>query len=170
MHVIHRKCVSSVGALLVAVAVVACGSDDANIPAVGQPSSQPTTTAPEPSAVPTTTQVPDVAPPTPDLLQDSLVRLVDPAIPAQDKAGLVVDGQTRVEALAALTTGLDNYGRITFVVSGVDVAGTSATAKVDVTGPHGTIPINMTWDKVGEAWQLSGASTCNLLAMGRVQC
>ena len=104
------------------------------------------------------------------MLQDSLAKLVDPTIPAADKVPLIVDGPVHVQGLETMAVGLENYGRVTFAVGDVVVQGKSAVAKVDVTSPHGTVPINMTWDSVDGVWKLNHDSTCNLRALGRAPC
>ena len=165
-----RNFLIATSALVVAVGVAACGSDsDQAEPTAGpgvstsaQASTESTTAnTPPPPAVPT---------PAPELLQDSLAKLVDPSIPAADKVPLIVDGPVHVQGLETMAAGLENYGRVTFAVSDVVVQGTSAIAKVDVTSPHGTVPIHMTWDNVDGAWKLNHDSTCNLRALGRAPC
>lgn len=158
------------GAVLVALALVACGSSDSDT-AADAPSSTSAQAAGSSTATPTPT-VPDLPAPDTQVLQDSLARFVDPAVPAPEKAALVVGGDKYIAQIDTLNGGLQNYGRITFVVNAVEVHGTTAVAQVDVTTPHTpTIPMNnMTWDNVDGQWKIAESTVCNLLAFGQAAC
>ncbi|MBJ8345605.1 hypothetical protein [Antrihabitans sp. YC2-6] len=135
---------------------------EAATPNNAQPAPQPTTTA----------VVPDLPAPTTEFLQDSLARFVDPAIPADQKVGLVVDGLQFVPLIDSMNTALADYGRITFAVNAVEVQGNQAIAAVEVTTPL-TPPIplrNVTWENSDGTWRLTPSTTCNLLAFGRTSC
>ncbi|WP_280269979.1 hypothetical protein [Nocardia wallacei] len=111
------------------------------------------------------------AAPTPEALQATLDGFVDPAKSTADKQKLVEDGEKRAANIDTMTQGLANYGKITFTVSDVKTEGERATAQVVVTSPHGAAPaMPMTWEHDDAGWQLSDASACQILAMGKAPC
>ncbi|MBF6170491.1 hypothetical protein IU476_03305 [Nocardia blacklockiae] len=161
-----RLATATVCAALAVTGITACGSDTSDDSAAA------TTTAAASSAAATSAhQHGDAAAPTPEALQATLDGFVDPAKPTADKEKLVVDGSKRTANIDTMTQGLANYGKITFAVSDVKIEGENATAQVVITSPHGPAPaMPMTWQHSDAGWQLSDASACQILAMGKAPC
>ncbi|MFF0488261.1 hypothetical protein ACFYTQ_04485 [Nocardia sp. NPDC004068] len=155
------------GALAV-TGLVACGSDSSDdAPASSTPSSAVTSV----TSSATGAGAQPAAAPTPESLQATLAGFVDPAKPTAEKEKLIVDGQKRATNIDTMTQGLANYGTIGFTVSDVKVDGDTATAQVVIASPHGAAPaMPMTWQRAGSGWQLSDASACQILAMGKAPC
>ncbi len=162
-----RVSVATAFAALAVTGIVACGSDKSDeAPASSTPSKAVTSITASPGA-----SAQAAAAPTPDSLQATLDGLVDPAKPTADKEKLTVDGAKRAANIDTMTKGLANYGKILFTVSDVKASGDTATAQVVITSPHGPAPaMPMTWQRGAEGWQLSDASTCQILAMGMAPC
>ena len=151
-------------ASVLAIGVVACGSD-------GESDTAGTTPANATSTQESTTSAAAAAPtPDPAELQGELALLVDPGRPVLDKTAVLADGERRAANLDTVTKALANYGQITFTVGNVAVLGDTATATVDIASPHGTVPTPMTWQNVDGTWKLSDASACQLFAMGGAPC
>ena len=90
------------------------------------------------SASATTSAAAAAAAPTAEELNASLVALIDPAKPIEEKTALVVDGtkrQANIETMSAALA-VTRYA-ITFNVDNVKVDGQTATADVAVVSPHG---------------------------------
>lgn len=152
-------------AVLIAVGVTACGSGSDTADTAAQQSSVTAAATVVPSSA-----APSAAAPADTQLQQTLEQFVDPTTPVAEKVAAVVNGAQRTANIEAMTAALANYGRVTFVVRNIKADGRSAVADVDVTSPHGTVPVPMTWENVDGTWKLSDASTCALLAMGRAGC
>ncbi|WP_066913326.1 hypothetical protein [Millisia brevis] len=94
----------------------------------------------------------------------------DPNLPTAQKVDLVQDGTDREAVIEAFNAVLANYP-LTFGVSDVvEVDPTTATAQVDVAGPHGGAPIPFTFVEQDGSWKLADPSFCALAAMGQVAC
>ncbi|MBF6331340.1 hypothetical protein IU452_22810 [Nocardia transvalensis] len=151
--------------------MVACSSDKSDQAPAGTTTSAAVTSTSGAAASPTGTSAQAAAAPTPETLQATLDGFVDPATPTADKQKLVTDGQKRTANIDTMTQGLAHYGKITFTVSDVKAEGDTATAQVVITSPHGPAPaMPMTWQHSAAGWQLSDASACQLLAMGKAPC
>jgi len=149
------RSVVAVGAVVLALGMSACSSDDASDTAA-------TTSAATSSAA--------VAAPTSDELLSTLQVLVDPARPVDEKTVVVVDGDERRPNLEAMTAAMANYP-VSFTVTDVQVEGDTATANVAIVSPHGTAaPTVWTWENVDGTWKVSDESTCTLLGMARAGC
>lgn len=149
------RSVVAVGAVVFALGMSACSSDDASDTAA-------TTSAATSSAA--------VAAPTSDELLGTLQVLVDPARPVDEKTVVVVDGDERRPNLEAMTAAMANYP-VSFTVTDVQVEGDTATANVAIVSPHGTAaPTAWTWENVDGTWKVSDESTCTLLGMARAGC
>ena len=149
------RSVVAVGAVVLALGMSACSSDDASDTAA-------TTSAATSSAA--------VAAPTSDELLGTLQVLVDPARPVDEKTVVVVDGDERRPNLEAMTAAMANYP-VSFTVTDVQVEGDTATANVAIVSPHGTAaPTAWTWENVDGTWKVSDESTCTLLGMARAGC
>lgn len=149
------RSVVAVGAVVLALGMSACSSDDASDTAA-------TTSAATSSAA--------VAAPTSDELLSTLQVLVDPARPVDEKTVVVVDGDERRPNLEAMTAAMANYP-VSFTVTDVQVEGDTATANVAIVSPHGTAaPTAWTWENVDGTWKVSDESTCTLLGMARAGC
>ncbi|MGV9664109.1 hypothetical protein [Nocardia niigatensis] len=113
----------------------------------------------------------DTPAPTADELRSTLTRFTDPAVPAADKANLMVNGGARISNIATMNKGLANYGSIGWTVSGVQANGDNANASVAIVSPHGTMPgVPMSWQHTDAGWQLSENTGCTILAMGKAPC
>ncbi|MFE6860981.1 hypothetical protein [Nocardia sp. NPDC057668] len=109
--------------------------------------------------------------PSPEELQSTLDRFVDPAVPTADKEKLMVGGAAKSGNIDKMSSALGNYGHVGFGVSGVQVNGEGANAAVAISSPHGTMPgVPMTWQYADGAWQLSEGTGCMILAMGKAAC
>ena len=149
------RSVVAVGAVVFALGMSACSSDDASDTAA-------TSSAATSSAA--------VAAPTSDELLGTLQVLVDPARPVDEKTVVVVDGDERRPNLEAMTAAMANYP-VSFTVTDVQVEGDTATANVAIVSPHGTAaPTAWTWENVDGTWKVSDESTCTLLGMARAGC
>jgi hypothetical protein len=149
------RAVVAVGAVVLALGMSACSSDDASDTAA-------TTSAATASEA--------VAAPTSDELLGTLQVLVDPARPVDEKTDVVVDGDERRPNLEAMTAAMANYP-VSFTVTDVQVEGDTATANVAIVSPHGTAaPTAWTWENVDGTWKVSDESTCTLLGMARAGC
>lgn len=156
-----RTGVYASGVLLFAFAIAACGSDDSsNSTAAGNTTATSAVTSATAAAVPA---------PSAQELQATLDLVSSPDKPVSDKAAVVVEGTKRTPNLGQLTAALAGY-KLTYVVHDIAVTGSTATAKVDVTSPHGAMPMPMTWQYVGNSWKLSDSSTCVLLELGKARC
>ncbi|WP_067856303.1 nuclear transport factor 2 family protein [Nocardia shimofusensis] len=109
--------------------------------------------------------------PAPDELQATLDRFADPAEPATEKTGLVVDGDKRLANIEAMNAALGGYGALTFTVTDVTVEGETATAQVVITSPHGPAPaMPLTWQHEDDSWKISDGSACTLLGFAQAPC
>ncbi|RZK94360.1 MAG: hypothetical protein EOP30_08060 [Rhodococcus sp. (in: high G+C Gram-positive bacteria)] len=152
------RSVVAVGAVVLALGMSACSSDDAS-------GTSATTSAATSSAAGEA-----VAAPTSEELLGTLQVLVDPARPVDEKTVVVVDGEERRPNLEAMTAAMANYP-VSFTVADVQVEGDTATANVAITSPHGTAaPTAWTWENVDGTWKVSDESTCTLLGMARAGC
>ncbi|QIS24270.1 hypothetical protein F6W96_17585 [Nocardia terpenica] len=155
-----RVSVATAFAALAVTGMTACGTDKSA-------SSASSTTATSASAHTGGSH----AAPSVEALQATLDGFVDPAEPTDRKAKLVVDGEKRTANIDTMTQGLANYGKIGFAVSDVKAEGDTATAQVVINSPHGPAPaMPMTWQHTTAGWQLSDASACTILAMGKAPC
>lgn len=94
----------------------------------------------------------------------------DPNLPTAQKVDLIQDGTDREAVIEQFNGVLANYP-LTFGVSDVAaVDPTTATAQVDVAGPHGGAPIPFTFVEQDGTWKLADPSFCALAAMGQVAC
>ena len=158
------KTVVAASAVALSLGLAACSSDDDSSSDASTTTSAETTTAAATSTGTESAPEPAAGEPSAEDLQAVLVALSDPAKPAAEKTALIVNGETRLANLEAMTTALAGYGQITYVVKDVVVTGTTANANVDVTTVHGTGAMPLTWENVDGTWKLSDASGCMLLA------
>ncbi|WP_420094742.1 hypothetical protein [Nocardia asteroides] len=160
-------------AVAVTLGLVGCGSDDSSDTAASSTSAVASSAAASSStaAASSSQAAGDTAQPTPAQLQATLDKLADPATPTADKTAVVVDGEKRAAAIEQLTQALAGYGKLTFTVSDVTVAGNTATAPTVITSPNGAAPaIPLTWENVGGSWKLSDATACTLLGFAQIPC
>lgn len=109
--------------------------------------------------------------PAPAELQATLDQFTDPAKPAAEKTGLVVDGDKRAANIEAMNAALGGYGTLSFTVGDVVLEGETATAQVVITSPHGPAPaMPLTWQHEDDRWKLSDASACTLLGFAKAPC
>ncbi|MCQ4120078.1 hypothetical protein [Rhodococcus tibetensis] len=154
------KAAVAAGAVVLALGLSACSSDDTT------PATATTATA----AATATADQDSVAAPSSAELLTTLQVLVDPARPVNEKTVVVVEGEKRRSNIEAMTAATANYP-VSFAVADVQVDGDIATANVAVTSPHGTAaPTPWTWENVDGTWKLSDESTCALLGMARTGC
>ncbi|MRH88510.1 hypothetical protein GFY24_13820 [Nocardia sp. SYP-A9097] len=113
----------------------------------------------------------DAPAPSPEELQSTLDRFVDPTVPTGDKQQLMVSGDRRASNINTMTSKLGNYGKVGFAVSNIQVDGDNANASVAIVSPHGTMPgVPMSWQHTAGGWQLSENTGCTILSMGRAPC
>lgn len=173
---IIRKTLISACAVAAVLTMGACSSDDnKDSTAASSTSAAASSTTAKASASATTSAAAAAAAPTAEELNASLVALIDPAKPIEEKTALVVDGtkrQANIETMSAALGGNPAYA-ITFNVDNVKVDGQTATADVAVVSPHGAAPPATppwTWELEDGSWKLSDTSACVLLEMGRASC
>ncbi|MFJ7619763.1 hypothetical protein ACIQYZ_13280 [Rhodococcus erythropolis] len=173
---IIRKTLISACAVAAVLTMGACSSDDnKDSTAASSTSAAASSTTAKASASATTSAAAAAAAaaPTAEELNASLVALIDPAKPIEEKTALVVDGtkrQANIETMSAALGGNPAYA-ITFNVDNVKVDGQTATADVAVVSPHGAAPATpWTWELEDGSWKLSDTSACVLLEMGRASC
>ena len=144
------------GVALCAIAITSCGSDSSDSSDASKSNANVTSTT-------------SVTAPTATQLQQTLDLVSNPDAPVAKKAAAVAEGAKRTPNLEKLTAALAGY-RLTYAVSDIQVQGSTARAQVQVTSPHGAMPMPMLWDYSNGSWQLSDPSTCQLLAMGHAPC
>nr|WP_067659132.1 hypothetical protein [Nocardia harenae] len=160
-------------AAAVTLGLAGCGSDDSSDTAASTSAVASSAAAASSTAAASSSQAgaDNAAGPTPAQLQATLDKLADPATPTADKTAVVVDGEKRAAAIEQLTQALAGYGKLTFAVSDVTVAGNTATAPTVITSPNGAAPaIPLTWENVGGSWKLSDATACTLLGFAQIPC
>ncbi|MCX5045837.1 hypothetical protein OG921_21960 [Aldersonia sp. NBC_00410] len=157
-----QRGVVAASALVIAIGLTACGSDDESSDSAAT-SASATASAAETSAA--AAGAPDSAE-----LQSTLDILLDPAKPTTEKTAVVVNGEARTANIEAVTAALANYGKLTFAVGEATVNGDTATAQVQIVSPNGAMPVPMTWQNVDGTWKISDASACQLFAMGQSPC
>lgn len=138
-------------------ALPACAADDS---AGGSPtSSAATTSAAGPAAAATEGE-----------LEAVLTTFFDPAVSAADKAVVVEDGDDRSALLEQFNGVLAGYPLTADVESVNAVDDDTVSATVQVTGPHGGAPMPLTFEREDGTWRLADESTCQVLAMGSLNC
>lgn len=162
---------TAAAALAVTVGLTGCGdSDDSSTNAT----SSSTSIAAAPSSDSTTPAAPsgdNADAPTADSLTAILTKLSDPAVSTDDKAALIVNGESRRDNIEQMNGQLANYGTLTYDVANVATSGDTATADVTITSPHGTAPaFPVTFEKVDGEWLISDNSGCLLLGFAQAPC
>ncbi|MEV6428241.1 hypothetical protein [Nocardia sp. NPDC051463] len=155
---------TAAAAIIVTLGLTACGSDDKS----------DTATATTTSAVATSTDHGAhgaATAPTADELKATLALMADPAKSTAEKTAIIVDGDKRTTNIDQMNQALAGYGTLTFAVTDVKVEGTTATAQVVITSPHGAAPaMPMTWEHVDGKWKLSDATACTMLGFAQAPC
>lgn len=109
--------------------------------------------------------------PAPEALQATLDTMVDPAVPAEDKTNLLVNGEKRRTNVEQMNSALAGYGKLTFAVADVSTENTTATAQVTITSPHGAAPaMPLTWEHQNATWKLSDDAGCLLFSFAKAPC
>ncbi|MFC8042677.1 hypothetical protein [Nocardia sp. NPDC057353] len=160
-------------AAAVTLGLAGCGSDDSSDTAATSTSAVASSAAASSTAAASSSQAgaAAAAAPTPAELQATLDKLADPATPTAEKTALIVDGEQRAAAIDQLTQALAGYGKLTFQVSDVTVAGTTATGQTVINSPNGAAPATpLTWENVDGSWKLSDATACTLLGFAMIPC
>lgn len=161
---IIRKSVIAASAIVVALGMTGCSSDESND---GDTAAAASTSQ---SANDSGSAATGVAAPTADELRATLEALVDPQTPVDEKIALIEKSDERRSNVETMTAAMKNYP-VGFEVTNVTVDGTTATADVAITSPHGSAGATpWTWENVDGVWKLSDASTCGLLAMANAPC
>ncbi|MFI6217448.1 hypothetical protein ACIBCD_36050 [Nocardia brasiliensis] len=162
-RILRVSVATAAAALAVTIGLSGCGSDDGKSDTKSSSSSVVASSSAAPSAA--------AGAPTADSLQAVLVKLSDPAVPTADKAKLIVDGEKRTANIDQMNKALAGYGTLTYAVADVTTQGSTATAQVTITSPHGAAPATpLTWENVGGTWKLSDASGCLLLGFAQAPC
>lgn len=157
---IIRKSLVAAAAALVAVGVASCSSDDSTAT-----ESTATTTTADAAA----TEAPADAPST-EALNATLVTFFDPAVPAADKAALIVKGEKQAPVLEQFNGVLRGYPLTTAVTAVTPVDADTVKATATITGPHGGAPTDLTFDQVDGKWVVSDTAVCTIFSMGRLTC
>lgn len=158
-----RKSLVAAGALVAALGMTACSSDDASDTAA-------TTTASTTAASATTTAAgTDATVPTAEVLQEKLTVFFDPAATVEEKAAVIENGDQRAGLLGQFNGVLAGYP-LTATVNEVSVDGDTVTATTQIAGPHGGAPVPVAFVDDAGAWVITDASTCEIFGMGRVSC
>jgi hypothetical protein len=160
---------TAAAALAVTVGLTGCGDSDDS-------STNATTSSTSISAAPSSvsaTPAPsgdNAAAPTADSLKATLLQFADPGVSTDDKAKLIVNGDSHKSNIDQMNGMLAGY-TLTFAVDNVATSGDTATADVTITSPHGTAPaFPVIWQKDGGIWKLSDASGCLLLGFAQAPC
>lgn len=157
---IIRKSLVAAAAALVAVGVASCSSDDSTA------TEAPATTTTADAAA---TEAPADAPST-EALNATLVTFFDPAVPAADKAALIVKGEKQAPVLEQFNGVLRGYPLTTAVTAVTPVDADTVKATATITGPHGGAPADLTFDQVDGKWVVSDTAACTIFSMGRLTC
>ncbi|MFD4466848.1 nuclear transport factor 2 family protein [Rhodococcus sp. NPDC058505] len=162
---ITRTTLIATGAVLVALGLTACGSDDAaDTPATSTASStvaDATTSANTAAAA---------AAPGAETLNATLATFFDPAVPAADKVVLIEDGEKQAAVLEQFNGVLQGYPLTADVTKVVAVDDDTVTATTTIAGPHGGAPVEVTFDEHDGAWIISDDAVCTILGMGQLTC
>lgn len=162
---IIRKSAIAAGAIVVALGMSACSSDESSDAADTSSAASTSESANEHESAHG-----DLAAPTADELRATLDALVDPQTPVDEKVALVEKGDERRPNIETMTNAMENY-RVGFEVTNVRIEGTTATADVAITGPHGAASATpWTWEHLDGTWKVSDESTCGLLSMATAPC
>ncbi|RJO68194.1 hypothetical protein D5S18_32665 [Nocardia panacis] len=153
---LRRALAATAATLAVTAAVAGCGSDDKATTAA----TTTTTAAADHSAI---------AAPSADELRANLSLIADPTKPTADKVAAIVNGDKRTANIEAMNAGLAHYA-LSFAVSDIKTEGARTAAKVDITSPHGTAPVPMTWERTEGKWKLSDASACTMFGFAKAPC
>ncbi|WP_328400354.1 hypothetical protein [Nocardia sp. NBC_00403] len=155
---------TAAAAVTVTLGLTACGSDDKSDTATATSTSVVATSA-DHGAHGTATA------PLADELKATLTLVADPAKSTAEKTALIVNGDKRSANIDQMNQALAGYGALTFAVTDVKVEGTTATAQVVITSPHGAAPaMPMTWEHVDGKWKLSDATACTMLGFAQAPC
>lgn len=158
---IIRKSLVAAAAALVAVGVASCSSDDSS-------TADSTTTVSATTEAAAAEAPADV--PSADALNATLVTFFDPAVPAADKAALIVAGEKQAPLLDQFNGVLKGYPLTTAVTAVAPVDADTVKATATVTGPHGGAPTDLTFDQVDGKWVISESAVCTVFSMGRLTC
>lgn len=136
--------------------VTACSSD-------GDEDSSPTSSA---TAAPTTSAA-QVVLPTAAELGDLLHRAVDPALPPEEKAPTVEDGEQAAELFDVITRAVQDSGATFAVVDpvlpGVNPDQVKATATLTLPEQEPIVVKDATFVRQNDAWKISRAWSCTLV-------
>ncbi|SDD37567.1 hypothetical protein [Rhodococcus tukisamuensis] len=157
---IIRKSLAAAAAALVAVGVASCSSDDSTAT-----ESTATTTTADAAATEALADAPST-----EALNATLVTFFDPAVPAADKAALIVKGEKQAPVLEQFNGVLRGYPLTTAVTAVTPVDADTVKATATITGPHGGAPTDLTFDQVDGKWVVSDTAVCTILSMGRLTC
>ncbi|MFQ6392701.1 hypothetical protein ACLMAJ_04560 [Nocardia sp. KC 131] len=156
---------TAVAAVAVTVGLTACGSDDKADTAEASTTTSAAATSADHGAHGTETA------PTADDLKATLVLVADPTKSTAEKTAVIVNGDKRTANIDQMNQALGAYGTLIFAVTDVKVEGTTATAQVVITSPHGSAPaMPMTWEHVDGKWKLSDAAACTMLGFAQAAC
>ncbi|NLE82679.1 MAG: hypothetical protein GX610_24515 [Rhodococcus sp.] len=162
---IIRKSAIAAGAIVVALGMSACSSDESSDAADTSSAASTSESANEHES-----EHGDLAAPSADELRATLDALADPQTPVDEKVTLVEKGDERRPNIETMTNAMEHY-QVGFEVTNVRLDGTTATADVAVTSPHGAAGATpWTWEHVDGTWKVSDESTCGLLGMATAPC
>ncbi|GGK37640.1 hypothetical protein [Nocardia camponoti] len=162
----RRTFATACAALAVTAGVAACGSSDDDNNHTNH--SSISATAPSNSS---TSAAAAATAPTAEALQATLTQFSDPTIPTDAKTKLIVNGDARKGNIDKMNALLANYGTLSYAIANVNTNGTTTTADVTVTSPHGTPPaFPLTWEYVDGSWKISDVSGCLLMGLAQAPC
>jgi len=163
--------VTAAAAIALTVGLVGCSDDESDTAATSTTSTSAAATTSATASTGAGAEGHSHDAPTAAELQATLDQFADPAKPAAEKTGLIIDGDKRVANIEMMNAALGGYGALTFTVTDVTVEGETATAPVVITSPHGAAPaMPLTWQHEDDAWKISDASACTLLGFAQAPC
>lgn len=168
---IIRTPLVATGAVLLALGVAGCSSDDSDDrTTTSAPTTSAATTETAAASGATGTAAPAAGAPSPEALGATLTTFFDPAVPAADKVALVDDGEKQSAVLEQFNGVLQGYPLTSEVTEVVPVDDDTVTAKSTISGPHGGAPTDVVFEEENGTWVISSESVCSLLGMGRLTC
>jgi streptogramin lyase len=167
--VITRTPLIAAGAVLLAVGLVGCSSDDSDDAATATTTAAATSTSTSADAT-TSGSAAAANTPSAEALNATLTTFFDPAVPANEKAALVDDGEKQAAVLEQFNGVLQGYQLTAEVGEVTPVDEDTVKTSTTIAGPHGGAPTTVVFEEENGAWVISTESVCTILGMGRLTC
>ncbi|EME22188.1 hypothetical protein [Rhodococcus triatomae] len=165
---ITRTPLIAAGAVLLAVGLVGCGSDDSDDSATATTTAAAAATT---SANATTSGASTAGnAPTAEALDATLTTFFDPAVPVADKVVLIDDGEKQTAVIEQFNGVLQRYPLTAEVTAVTPVDDDTVKTTTTIAGPHGGAPTEVVFEEENGAWVISTESVCSILGMGQLTC